>query len=97
MPMKPDMHIMASECVSMAYFLNPSHQTVSFYEYSVSLLGHGLVNIPLLLPGHGSVNIPLSLLGHARYKVQMAKNTHATIEQLSDASSSMKLVLYQRN
>jgi hypothetical protein len=48
------MYIMAPEPISAAYFINPSHQSVCLHVYPLSLLGKGLVKIPLLL-GSGSV------------------------------------------
>jgi hypothetical protein len=41
--MKLGMYIMASEPVSTAYFINPSHQSVSVYVFLLSLLGNGSV------------------------------------------------------
>jgi hypothetical protein len=43
--MKLGVYIIASEPISTAYFINPSHQSVCLYVYSpLSLLGNGSVN-----------------------------------------------------
>jgi hypothetical protein len=43
------MYIMALEPISMVYFINPSRQSVCLYVYPISLVGNGLLKIPLLL------------------------------------------------
>jgi hypothetical protein len=53
--MKLGMYTMPPEVISTAYFINPSHQSVFLYVYSLSLLGNGSVNIPLSFLGSGSV------------------------------------------
>jgi hypothetical protein len=52
---------------------------------------------PLLLVGNGSVKFPLSLLGNVSVETLLTAvtNTHATIEELLDASFSMWPVSYQ--
>jgi hypothetical protein len=69
--MKPGMYIMASEPISTAYFINPSHQSVYVYVY------------------------PLSLLGNGSVKTLSRQWTHATIEELLDASFTMRSVSYR--
>jgi hypothetical protein len=67
-----------------------------------------LVYAPLSLLGNGSIKIPLSLLGNYSVKIHLivatqwldrnvttVTNTHATIEELLDASFSMWSVSYQ--
>jgi hypothetical protein len=74
----------------------------------LSLVGNGSVNVSLSLLGNGSVKIPLSLLGNGWVKIALivarqrlgrnvtaVTNTHATIEELLDASFSMWPVSYQ--
>jgi hypothetical protein len=51
-------YIMASQPISMAYFTNPSHLSVSVYVSLLSLLGKGLVKcIPLFVVGKRLVNM----------------------------------------
>jgi hypothetical protein len=64
---------MAPEPISMAYFINPSHQSVCLHVYPIV--------------------VAMQLLGKI---VTTAKNTHATIDALVDASFSMWSVSYQR-
>jgi hypothetical protein len=76
--MKLGMYIVAPEPISTAYFLNPSHQSVS-----VSLLP---------LPGKGSVKCILAFPARQQLdkkNVNAATNTHATVELLN-ASFSMR-------
>jgi hypothetical protein len=54
-----------------------------------SLLGDGSVEVPLSLLGNGSVKIPLGR------NVTAVTNTHATIDDLLDASFLMWPVSYQ--
>jgi hypothetical protein len=74
----------------------------------LSLLGNGSVKIPLSLLDNGSVKIPLSLLGNGSVKIPFivagqrlgrnvtaVTNTHATIEELLDASFLLWPVWYQ--
>jgi hypothetical protein len=49
------MYIMAPEPILMVYFINPTHQSLCLYVYSRSLLGNGLLKIPLLLVGDSLV------------------------------------------
>jgi hypothetical protein len=70
--MKFGMYIMAPQPISVAYFINPSHQSVSV---CVS---------------------PIVARQRLSKEVTAATNTSATIEELLDASFSMRSVLYQR-
>jgi hypothetical protein len=46
--MKLVMYIVTPESISVAYFINPSHQSVCLYVYPLSLLGNGSVKtLPL--------------------------------------------------
>jgi hypothetical protein len=80
-------YIMAPEPILTAYFINPSHQSVFLHVY------------PLLLLGKGSINCITHSVARQRLSknVTAAKNTHATIEELLEASFSMPSVSYQRN
>jgi hypothetical protein len=40
-------YVMAPESISTVYFINPSHQSVCLYVYSMSLLGNGSVKASL--------------------------------------------------
>jgi hypothetical protein len=71
--MKLGMYIMAPEPIPMAYFINPSHQSMSLYV-------HPLIVARQLLSKN----------------VTVATNTDATVEELLDASFSMRSVSYQR-
>jgi hypothetical protein len=62
----------------------------------LSLLGNGSVKVPLSLLGNGSVkNPPIVARQRLGRNVTAIKNTHATIEELLDASFSMWPVSYQ--
>jgi hypothetical protein len=62
----------------------------------MSLLGNGSVKIPLSLLGNGSVkNPPIVARQRLGRDVTAVTNTHATIEELLDASFSMWPVSYQ--
>jgi hypothetical protein len=68
----------------MAYFINPSHQSVCLYAY------------PLIVarqrPGNNPPIVARQRLGK---NVTVATNTHATLEELLGASFSMRSVSYQ--
>jgi hypothetical protein len=71
--MKLGMNNTAPESISMAHFINPSHQSVCLYVYSLI--------------------VARQQLGE---KVTAAKTTYARIEQLFEASFSVRSVMYQR-
>jgi hypothetical protein len=76
------MYTMTPEPISTAYFINPSRRSRCLYMYPQSLLGNGSVKI-------------LSLLGNGSVKTLPLQRTHSTIEELLDASFSMRSVSYQ--
>jgi hypothetical protein len=45
--MKFGLYIMSPKPISTAYFMNPSHQSVSLWLFSLSLLGNGSVKLLL--------------------------------------------------
>jgi hypothetical protein len=76
--------VMASEPMLTAYFINPSHQSVCLYMYP------RIVARQLL--GKNPTNVTRQRLGK---NFTAATNTHGTIEELLDASFSMRPVSYQ--
>jgi hypothetical protein len=62
----------------------------------LSLLGNGSVTIPVSLIGNGSLKILHIVASHRLGRnVTAVTNTHATIEELLDASFSMWPVSYK--
>jgi hypothetical protein len=81
--MKLGMYVMAPEPIPMAYFINPSHQSVCLYAYPPIIAGQGLVkNSPIVTRQRLGKHVPAAI------------NTHAKIEELLDTSFSMRCRLY---
>jgi hypothetical protein len=83
--MKLGMYIMASEHMSTAYFINPSHQSVDLYVY-----------LPIVAWQRLGKNPPVVARQRLGKIVTAATNTHATIEELMAASFSMWSVSGQK-
>jgi hypothetical protein len=66
-------YITAPEPISIAYFINPSHQSVCLYVYP-----------------------PIVARQQLGKNVTASTNTYAAIEELMDASFSMRSVVHQR-
>jgi hypothetical protein len=80
--MKLGMYIMAPAIISTAYFINPSHQSVSVCISLLSLLGKGSVNCIL----------PFVATQRLSKNVTVLNNAHATIKELLDASIKVQLL-----
>jgi hypothetical protein len=81
--MKLGVCIMAPEPISVAYFLNPSHQSVCLYVYP-----------PVIARQWLSKNPPIIARERLGKNVTAAVNTHATIEELLDVSFCMWSISY---
>jgi hypothetical protein len=81
--MKPGM---ATELVSAACFVNPSHQSVCLYVYP-SCRCKATVRLSVTL---------LSVLGNGSINTFPRQRIHGTIEELLDSSFSMRSMSYQR-
>jgi hypothetical protein len=81
--MKPGMYIMAAGPISATYFINPSHQSVY------------ICVCPVVARQRLSKNPHIVVTQRLGQNVTEATNTHATIEELLDASFSVRSVLYQ--
>jgi hypothetical protein len=75
-------YIMALEPISTAYFMNPSHQSVSICVY------------PIVARQRLSKNRAIVARQRLSKNVTATTNTHATIDELLDTSSSMRSVFY---
>jgi hypothetical protein len=61
--MKHDMHVMASEPISMAYFKNLSHQSVCLYVYSLIVASQQFTkNVTVALNNHAATEELLNML-----------------------------------
>jgi hypothetical protein len=77
---------MATEPISTAYFIKPSHQSVCLYVYpSYRCKATARLSVSLL-----------SVLGNGQVNKFPQQRIHATIEGLLDASFCMRSVSYQR-
>jgi hypothetical protein len=77
-------YIMVPELISMAYFINPSHQSVCLYVYPPSAARQELGKNPSI--------VAKQRLGK---NFTAATNAHAITEELLDASFYMQSVSYQ--
>jgi hypothetical protein len=60
--MKHDMHVMASEPISVAYFKNLSHQPVRLYVYSLTVARQWFPkNVTVALNNHGATEELLNM------------------------------------
>jgi hypothetical protein len=82
--MKLGAYIMALEPVSTAYCVNPSHQSVCLYVYPLIVARQRLGKNPLIVARQRFCE-----------NVTAAMNTHATIEELLEASFPMRSVSYK--
>jgi hypothetical protein len=69
----------------MAYFINPSHQSVCLYAY-----------LPIVVRHRLGKNPPIFARQRLGEKVTAAKNTHVTMKEFLDESFYMLSVSYQR-
>jgi hypothetical protein len=84
--MKLGMYIMPTEPISMAYYINPSHQSVCLYVYpSYRCKTTARLSVYLFL-----------LLGNGLVNTFPCQRIQATIEELLDVSFCMRSVSYQR-
>jgi hypothetical protein len=83
---KLGMHVMATESVSTAFFINPSHQTVCLYVYP-SYRCKTTVRLSGFLH---------SLLGNGPINTFLQKRIQATVKELLDPSFSIRSVSYRR-
>jgi hypothetical protein len=82
--MKLGMYNMASELISTAYFINPFHHSVCLCEYPNVVRQRPVKNTPIVPEQRHCKNVAAET------------NSHARIEELLDASFSMRSVSYQR-
>jgi hypothetical protein len=76
------MYVVTPEPITTTHFINPSHQSVCLYVYSLSLLGNGSVKKNLLI------------FTRQRFG-KKNEYTDATGEKLLDASFCMRSVSYK--
>jgi hypothetical protein len=84
--MKLGTYITETEPISAPYFINPSHQSVSLYVYPSYRCK---TTAPLSVFFH-------SVIANGSANTFPRQRIHATVEELLDASFSMRFMPYQR-
>jgi hypothetical protein len=89
-------YITAPEPMSTAYLKYPSHQPVCLYVYTPIVARKRLGKSPLIVTRQRlDKNPPIVARQRLGKNVTAATNTQATIEELLDASFSMRCASYQ--